>query len=319
MKAAVLYALTGAVLVAVMGIMPANAQATRTWVSGVGDDVNPCSRTAPCKTFAGAISKTAAGGTINCLDPGGFGAVTITKSITLDCTGTLGSVLASGTNGIIVNAAGAIVHLRNISIEGAGTGLAGVNFLSGAALTIEKCQITGFTAGTASGISFTPSTNAELYVADTSIASNGAGGTGAGVRIRPTGTANVGGVFKNVDIFANATGFATRGDGGTGFIRVSLVDSVVQGSTNVGITAASQAGQAFTRIFLKNTLVTNNGTDGLSVDGGQAAALVDQSTVFSNNVGLAILNGGQIFSYVTNSINGNITTDGAPSSTLPLK
>src|SRR5687767_10003387 len=73
----------------------ANAQATRTWVSGVGDDANPCSRTAPCKTFAGAISKTATGGEINCLDPGGFGALTITKSITVDCTGTLGSTLAS--------------------------------------------------------------------------------------------------------------------------------------------------------------------------------------------------------------------------------
>jgi hypothetical protein len=314
-----LYALTGAVFVAVMGIMPANAQATRTWVSGVGDDVNPCSRTAPCKTFAGAISKTATGGTINCIDPGGFGGVTITKSITLDCTGTLGSILASGTNAVIVNGAGAIVHLRNISIEGAGTGLAGVHFINGAALTIEKCQITGFNAGQASGINFVPTTNAELYVADTSIASNGVPGTGAGIRIRPTGAANVSAVFKNVDIAANATGVATRGDGGTGFIRVSLVDSVVQGSGSIGITAASQAGQAFTRIFLKNMLVTNNGTDGLSVDGGQAAALVDQSTVFSNNVGLAVLNGGQIFSYVTNSINGNITTDGAPSGTLPLR
>src|SRR3989441_5262630 len=84
--------------------MPAWAQASRTWVSGVGDDVNPCSRTAPCKTFAGAISKTAAGGEIDCLDPGGFGAVTITKAITIDCTGTFGSVLVSGTNGIVVQA-----------------------------------------------------------------------------------------------------------------------------------------------------------------------------------------------------------------------
>src|SRR2546421_3691397 len=82
----------------------AHAQATRTWVSGVGDDVNPCSRTAPCKTFAGAISKTASPGIINCLDPGGFGAVTITKSITIDCTGTLGSVLSSGVQGVIINA-----------------------------------------------------------------------------------------------------------------------------------------------------------------------------------------------------------------------
>src|SRR5215218_7784849 len=89
----------------------AQAQATRTWVSGVGDDANPCSRTAPCKTFAGAISKTAAGGEISVLDPGGYGAVNITKSITLNGTGTLASVLFSGTNGIIINGSGIIVNL----------------------------------------------------------------------------------------------------------------------------------------------------------------------------------------------------------------
>src|SRR6202166_688627 len=102
----------------------ASAQATRTWISGVGDDVNPCSRTAPCKTFAGAISKTAAGGIINCLDPGGFGAVTITKSITLDCTATLGSILSSGVQGIVVNALSTDkIVLRGLDINGAGSTL----------------------------------------------------------------------------------------------------------------------------------------------------------------------------------------------------
>src|SRR5437868_4037205 len=115
----------------------ASAQATRTWVSGVGDDANPCSRTAPCKTFAGAISKTAAGGIINCLDPGGFGAVTITKSITIDCGATLGGVLATGLNGIIINDAvnqvgGIRVILKGLSIEGSpqsNPGLIGVNII----------------------------------------------------------------------------------------------------------------------------------------------------------------------------------------------
>ena len=94
---------------------PAHAQ-SRTWVSGVGDDINPCSRTAPCKTFSGAISKTAAGGEINCLDPGGFGAVTITKSITIDCSGTNGSILAAGTNGININL---LVAELTVGIHGA--------------------------------------------------------------------------------------------------------------------------------------------------------------------------------------------------------
>src|SRR5688500_11535540 len=103
-------ALAGAMAALFSYAAPAQAQATRTWVSGVGDDVNPCSRTAPCKTFAGAISKTATNGEINCLDPGGFGAVNITKSITIDCKNTHGSILNSGTTGVIVNLAAADVR-----------------------------------------------------------------------------------------------------------------------------------------------------------------------------------------------------------------
>jgi len=135
----------------------AHAQ-TRTWVSGVGDDLNPCSRTAPCKTFAGAISKTADGGEIDCVDPGGFGAVTITKSITIDGGGTFASILAAGTNGVNLNdsASGAagtkVARLRNISINGAGTGVVGINYTSGKALYVENCQIFGFKSSTAQGI-----------------------------------------------------------------------------------------------------------------------------------------------------------------------
>src|SRR5664279_1389369 len=107
MRRIALLALFVGFLVPLFASAPAHAQATRTWVSGVGDDVNPCSRTAPCKTFAGAISKTASPGEIDCLDPGGFGTLTITKAITIDCGGgvggQLGSILASGTNGITIS------------------------------------------------------------------------------------------------------------------------------------------------------------------------------------------------------------------------
>jgi hypothetical protein len=131
----------------------AQAQATRTWVSGVGSDANPCSRTAPCKTFAGAISKTAAGGEIDALDPGGYGTVTITKSLTIDGGGTFASILATGTNGVIINDAqsgspGTInVTLRNLSINGAGTPLGsnGIRFLRGRTLIVENVVITNFT------------------------------------------------------------------------------------------------------------------------------------------------------------------------------
>ena len=119
-----------------------HAQATRTWVSGVGDDQFPCSRTAPCKTFAGAISKTAAGGEIDCLDPGGFGAVTITKSLTIDCNGVAGGILFSGSaSGVSVNGTNIVVTLRNLSINGAGTGQVGVRFTNGKQLTLENVTI----------------------------------------------------------------------------------------------------------------------------------------------------------------------------------
>src|ERR1700710_1530070 len=131
-------------LAPLLATAPAHAQATRTWVSGVGDDVNPCSRTAPCKTFAGAISKTAIAGEINCLDPGGFGTVTITKSMTLNCHEILGSILASGVPGITINstAAGSKVILRGLQINGVqgGTAVAGtigVRIIAATVVAIE--------------------------------------------------------------------------------------------------------------------------------------------------------------------------------------
>src|SRR5688572_30212662 len=159
----------------------AQAQATRTWVSGVGDDVNPCSRTAPCKTYAGAISKTAAGGEISTLDPGGFGAVTITKSMTIDgTTGQgFGSILASATNGVIVNDALSgspgtiVVILRNLSING-GTptspGQNGIRFLSGKTLNVDGCDIFGFIGGTGFGIDVSLTLSEKnVHVKDTNI------------------------------------------------------------------------------------------------------------------------------------------------------
>src|SRR5690242_11373776 len=131
----------------------AQAQASRTWVSGVGDDANPCSRTAPCKTFAGAISKTAACGEIDALDPAGYGAVTITKGITIDGGGNLASVLVSGTNGIVVSIAGTdgcsqTVILRNLSINGIGSGINGIRLIGSVVtnLHVEHVSIQRFTA-----------------------------------------------------------------------------------------------------------------------------------------------------------------------------
>ena len=128
-------------------------QATRTWVSGVGDDANPCSRTAPCKTFAGAISKTAAKGEINVLDPGGFGAVTITKAIHIRAVGNTAGVLTNAANAINVSAGVTDrVTLTGLDINGLDTATNGVKINSGKVVRIEDCQIYGFSN---SGVSST--------------------------------------------------------------------------------------------------------------------------------------------------------------------
>jgi hypothetical protein len=171
-------AILGGILALAVQVVPASAQATRTWVSGVGDDANPCSRTAPCKTFAGAISKTATGGEINCLDPGGFGGVTITKSIQIICQVEAG-VLVSGTNAIIVNApAASEILLVGLDIEGLSTGLNGVQILASNLVTIKNCIIKNFTQN---GINAGAS-GARVHVQDSLILSNAsAGGNVAGI------------------------------------------------------------------------------------------------------------------------------------------
>jgi hypothetical protein len=159
----------------------AQAQATRTWVSGVGDDVNPCSRTAPCKTFAGAISKTATGGEIDALDPAGFGGVTATKSITIDGGdgSGFGGILASSTFGVQVNGAGAVVTLRRLSINGGPPNLPGtfgIRFIQGNRLRVENCKIFNFAAvGSGVGIEVALGTAGTVYVTDSTIYNNNRG------------------------------------------------------------------------------------------------------------------------------------------------
>ena len=156
-----------------------HAQATRTWVSGVGDDVNPCSRTAPCKTFPGAISKTAAGGEINVLAPGGFGAVTITKSISIISQSILAGVLVSGTNGITINTpAGSKVLLQGLDIEGlngsaSAPGLNGVKVISNTKVTIQHCSIRNFSQF---GVDCEAPANARVFITDSNIYGNTSGG-----------------------------------------------------------------------------------------------------------------------------------------------
>ncbi|HEV7700706.1 MAG TPA: right-handed parallel beta-helix repeat-containing protein [Pyrinomonadaceae bacterium] len=215
-----LFALSGLVLLLIV-TPSAKAQATRTWVSGVGDDVNPCSRTAPCKTFAGAISKTAVNGEINCIDPAGYGAVTITKSITIDCTGTFGSILAAGTNGIIIRVADTdirkSVRIRGLAINGAATGTNGVRIISPSNVVIENTVIDGFIQA---GISVEEA--ATVFVRNTSL-------RGSGIGINVAGKATV--TLSQNLITANATAVVNKG--GSIF---SYKDNVIEGKTDGTLT-----------------------------------------------------------------------------------
>ena len=279
---------------------PAQAQATRTWVSGVGDDANPCSRTAPCKTFPGAISKTATGGLINCLDPGGFGAVTITKSITIDCQNTQAGILAAGTNGITVNGAGVVVILRGLSIEGIGTGLVGVNFIQGSVLEIEHCKIFGFQGGTAVGIRIAHSAgNAEVYVSDTVLSNNGTGAVGGGIQIRPTGTGSAQVVLNRVQANNNVFGIAADGSVSTGGINVMVRDSTANGNTQTGIIAAT--GATGTGIMVDRSAANHN-TTGIAASGAGAIVRVGGSSITGNATGVS---GVGVQSYLNNQLTGN--------------
>src|SRR5687767_9546495 len=204
--AAILFALTS----------PAFAQATRTWVSGVGDDVNPCSRTAPCKTFAGAISKTAKDGEISVLDPGGYGAVTITKSIYINGThgagyGSILNVLVNGVNINITDPADVrkAVRLRALDINGASQGINGVSILAANNVWVEDSVIDGNTGnGSTSGIGIRVATSAScnLFVSDTMIHKNVTGirvSTTSGFAVANIRNSNIEGNGIGVDAASN--------------------------------------------------------------------------------------------------------------------
>ncbi len=248
----------------------ANAQATRTWVSGVGDDANPCSRTAPCKTFAGAISKTAVAGEISVLDPGGFGAVTITKSITIDGDGTLAGILSSLTNGVNVNDSGsaspgtAIVYLRSLSINGAGNGTNGVNFTSGGKVFVENCTFTGMQTGI--NVNLTAGSK-NIFVKNTSIRNCSV----TGISIQTT-TGFVAGVLDRVSVEGLPTGIVI---GNNAF--VSIRDSSVSLNSSTGINISGSGGATAS---IENCLLNNNPT---AINVGASGVLNLSSSTLENN------------------------------------
>jgi hypothetical protein len=279
------------------------AQATRTWVSGVGDDANPCSRTAPCKTFAGAISKTAAGGEISVLDPGGFGGVTATKSITLNGTGTLAGILSANTFGVQVNdsASGtpntAIVIIRDVSINGAGTGTFGVRVISGKTVMVDHCWIYGINSATGRGIDVAVTNTVNLKVINSVIENI----TEDGIHLNST-SAQVNAMISNTEIMN------CGGDG-------------IEAAANV------RAGVSNSRIFLNGNGIRTTGANslfnlddlfisqnGIALQASNTSAIRISDSMIAQNSTAISLNSGTIESFQGNSLMGN-TTPGAFSAT----
>ncbi|HVQ06949.1 MAG TPA: right-handed parallel beta-helix repeat-containing protein [Allosphingosinicella sp.] len=286
-------------LVAALGLAistPAFGQATRTWVSGVGDDVNPCSRTAPCKTFAGAISKTATNGEISVLDPGGFGAINITKSITIDGGGIIGSILALNVNGVIVNCAGCTVNLRNLAINGGGgTTGNGVRIVNAGNVNLVNVSISNFAGNT---------TNGRGIVIDTSAAN---------VRVS----------LNNVDIYnVGFVGIHSNPTGGN--VLLSVSNTRVQRTTFSAIqlrqltTAAidhatlTDSGSAGVTLELttavahvSNSLIANNVHGIFNGGGGNPTTRLFNNVITGNTTAGLTINSGSVLSYGNNAIRGN--------------
>jgi hypothetical protein len=292
-------------------------------VSGVGDDANPCSRTAPCKTFAGAISKTAANGIINCLDPAGYGAVTITKAITIRCTGTNGAILSSGTNAVIVNVTtvGAVVVLEDLAIEGSGgasgnTGLNGVRVLGNAPIlhvrnvTIQQFQAAPTPGANGNGIIWNANSGAgELYIESSFISDNGDATAGGGILIAPGAASSVIGDISNTELSNNRFGLRVDTNATTGSANIAVRSSVISGGLAGGVVATNGgAPDGAANVMVADSVIASNQQGVIASGSGTATVRVRNSTFTNNGVAFQASSGGITQSFQNNAIDGAVGT-----------
>jgi hypothetical protein len=283
-------------------IAPAvHALVSRTWVSGVGNDANPCSRTAPCKTFAGAFLKTTAGGEISVLDPGGYGSITINKAITINGDGTLAGILSAGTNGIVVNAGvNDKVVIRNISINGVGTGLSGIRFVAGKDLTVENVTIEGFTNR---GIDVSRTSTGKLFVKNTTISE---GGTGI---FLTTTVGQAQAMLENVQLTGLTNGLEASTNG-----RATISNSMISGNASNGILASNST----SRINVEGCQISFNDVAGINATASGAVIRLSNNEIHNNNAGITFVGGAVVESAGNNRTAGNVTST-APNATVVVE
>jgi hypothetical protein len=290
-----------------LGTATMHGQATRSWVSSFGSDANPCSRTAPCKTFAGALAQTVAGGEIDVLDPGSYGPVTISQAVTIDGGGQIASVLVSSGNGVVVQAGpNDVVILRNLQVNGIGAGANGIRFLSGKNLSIENCVIFGFVQN---GVSINLSAAGTAHIVDSVIKNNGScsgagctSGTGDGIfATTSSGTALVA-VYNTKIIGASNNGVEAGSNS-----RITVDRSLVSASLNNGVMADGTAGLCNIGIDNSDILYGGNGTTA-----SNSGCFVNVShTTIAYNSGTAYnpTNGGAVIAFGTGTTGNVVGSD----------
>lgn len=301
--------------------LPANAQSSRAWISGMGVDSGTCPRQSPCHTLTYALTQIFSGGEITVLDPGGYGTVVINKGVSIVSDSGSGEAGVASFSGdlITVNAGPSdVVILRGLVIDGLGTANSGIRFNSGAALHVQNTLIKGVRAASGVGINFTPTAASDLHVTNTTVINNGVGLTGAGIMIKPSGSGLVRATFTRVTAEQNSAGITIDGTTSTGTVRATVRDSMLAGNNGTGLWAQSSGTPV--GVYVINSSSAENGTVGINAGGANAAITLMNASIVGNNIGISSTSGANIYSYKNNAINFNFGGDGAivPGNVLPL-
>ena len=307
---------------------PAHALNTKSWVTGLGSDSNPCTRPFPCATFAHAIQQTSSGGEIGVVDSGEYGGnpTGIDRSISITNDGAGDALFTVGANALgllVLASAGDVVSLRGLTINGSEAAAIGISYSVAAALHIQNCVIKNFEdpqAGT--GIQVPANGTQQMFISDTLIYNNGGAlgdnGVGGGilVSINTTGTEAI--VLDRVHLENNVFGLKvdnsqnTMGNG----VHVVVRDSVISGNAASGIIASLAPGAKPVIMFVEHSSIVNNGNNGVLADGQHAVVILNDNTITRNGTGIKATNGGQLISYGNNKNNNNVGAEGAPTSTF---
>jgi hypothetical protein len=247
----------------------------RTFVSGLGNDGNPCTRTAPCRIFAQAILGTNAGGEVVVLDSAGYGPITIIKSVSITAPpGVYAGISVFSGDGIDINAGGSdAIILRGLTISNQGSSGNGIVFTAGGTLHVESCVVHGFSSGR--GVSFNGAGN--LEVKDSIIR-----GSGDAIYVQPSSGTAVAAIDQvRLELCGNGLVLLERSKG-------TVRNSVASGSgSGAGFYAISTTG-APVELNIENCVASNN-SDGIhaqSTSTGVATVRISNSTLTDNMIGL---------------------------------